>query len=645
MDVYQKLILDIMQLNTKQKLTIEDLKTIKRDFAKLHKLSDIPTNIKLLRAYHQLVQSEDNSIKIEKNLDLESLLKKRAIRSESGIVAVQVLTKPFYCPGKCIFCPNEVWMPKSYISTEPGAMRAALNQFDPIKQTYNRLLSLTMTGHQTDKIEMIVLWGTRDVYPKDYKIEFIKSLYDACNTFSQLKIDLPKWEAKKYKYDITNLSDIVYSDSLQDAIKINESANHRIIWLTVETRPEYMTDENCKLWREMWITRLEMWVQSMHDDVLDANKRWHSVQQIRDAIHKMRQYGFKFSIHIMPGLYKSTYEKDLSTFQQIYNDPFVKPDEIKFYPTSVIPNTELYDLYKAWKYKPLDTTTIQKLIKATFRDIVPPYTRIKRLIRDIPATEIAAGSNVTNLSQLTHNSLKKELKLNPTKAEDLYSRLYWDYELFWSVDKFINSLSFWTEWRIQDKDKLDSLQAQNDEIIISSSQWEINTFIIWYAPDTKSYRDFVSLDTRSREIRNKLKVKIEKLKEVEQVNLIVREYISSVWIEYFISFEDIKWYLYGFTRLLLPKKGNTIDREWLWSNTALIRELHVYWQLASLKDNEKTQNKKQHKWFGSQLMNIAQDISKKAWFDRLSVISGVWVRAYYQKIWYTLEWTYMIKKL
>jgi elongator complex protein 3 len=128
----------------------------------------------------------------------------------------------------------------------------------------------------------------------------------------------------------------------------------------------------------------------MYDDVLDANKRGHSVQTIRNAIHKMRQYGFKFSIHIMPGLYKSTYKKDLGTFEKIYSDQFIKPDEIKFYPTSVIPNTELYDLYKVGEYKPLETDIIQKLIKKTFQEIIPPYTRIKRLIRDIPATEIAA---------------------------------------------------------------------------------------------------------------------------------------------------------------------------------------------------------------------------------------------------------------
>lgn len=652
MNEYQKFIVEIIELNSKNQLTLDDFKNIKRDFAKRNKLSDIPTNIKLLRTYHQLLKEK----KITKDIEIENLFKKRSVRSESGIVAVQVLTKPYPCPGQCIFCPNEKWMPKSYISTEPGAMRAALNQFDPIKQVYNRLLSLTMTGHQTDKIEMIVLWGTRDVYPKDYKIEFIKKLYDACNTFSELEIDIPdeisatchpewsegsggrgdlnieyiqpptstsKTETKKYWYDITNLDQIQYSSSIQEAIKINETAQNRMIGLTVETRPEFITDENCRFWRELWVTRLEIWVQSMYDDVLDANKRWHSVQQIRDGIHKMRQYWFKFSIHIMPWLYKSNYQKDLWTFQQIYTDPFLKPDEIKFYPTSVIPNTKLYDLYKSWEYSPITTEYIQSLIKETFQNIIPPYTRIKRLIRDIPATEIAAGSNITNLSQLTHNELQKEFRENTKKAQELYARLYWDYRLFNSINDFIIELSLWTNLEIQ-------------------------TYVVWQAPDIQTYRNFVTLDTRSREIRQRNKAPLNKGGRVdlkEQVNLVVRQYQSSVWTEYFISFEDIQWYLYWFARLLLPQKWQTVQLEWLGENTAIIRELHIYWQLASLVWNSLDKNKKQHKWFWSQLMSLSEQISHQFWYKKLSVISGVWVRWYYQKIGYSLEWTYMTKKL
>lgn len=640
MNPYHELILQIIAQNSEQKLNLDDLKDIKRDFAKKQKLPDIPTNIKLLRAYHELLSDK----KIEKNIEIESLLKKRAVRSQSWIVAVQVLTKPYPCPGQCIFCPNEQWMPKSYISSEPGAMRALLNQFDPIKQVYNRLLSLTMTGHQTDKIEMIVLWWTRDFYPNDYKIDFIKNLYDACNTFSQLEIKFPNESAlltkkgergsnidekepplshlqrgteKRFKYELINLDSIKYSDTLQEAIKKNETAENRIIGLTVETRPEFATDENCRMWRELWVTRLEMWVQSMYDDILEVNHRWHTVQQIRDAIHKLRQYGFKFSIHIMPGLYGYTYEKDLWTFQKIYSDPYLKPDEIKFYPTSVVKNTILYDLYEKGEYKPLTIDYIQKLIKQTFLEIIPPYTRIKRLIRDIPATEITAGSNITNLSQLTHNELKKELKSNPDKAKALYSRLYWDYELVES------------EKQIKIKD---------------NCEWdEIKTTIIGHKPDLESYRNFVCLDTRSREIRNKY----EKWNKQDETtpNLVVRQYQSSVWREFFISFEDLQGYIYWFTRLLLPDSEQTIERDWLGKNTALIRELHIYWQLAWLKENVDSKDQKQHHGFGSQLLAIAERISKENWYKNLSVISWVWVRKYYEKQWYSLVWTYMLKSL
>lgn len=661
MNEYQQFVIEVIELNSNNQLTLDDFKNIKRDFAKRNKLSDIPTNIKLLRVYHQLLKSNI----VTKNLEIESLFKKRSVRSESGIVAIQVLTKPYPCPGKCIFCPNEKWMPKSYISTEPGAMRAALNQFDPIKQAYNRLLSLTMTGHQTDKIEMIVLWWTRDAYPRDYKIEFIKKLYDACNTFSDLEIDLPdenkptkklkiflrklkywfKWHKyiseKRFQYDITNLNKIKYSSSLEEAIKINETAVNRIIGLTTETRPEFITDENCKFRRELWITRLEIWVQSMYDDILKANKRWHTVQQIRDGIHKLRQYWFKFSIHIMPWLYKSDYKKDLWTFQKIYTDPFLKPDEIKFYPTSVIPNTKLYDLYKSWEYTPINTEYIQKLIKETFQEIIPPYTRIKRLIRDIPATEIAAGSNITNLAQLTHNELQKEFRSDTKKAQVLYARLYWDYKLFSTVEEFLQHCHC-------EPAKQSISRKPLNTGLLHSSQWQVDTYIIWKEPDTKTYRNFITLDTRSREIRQKSTATLKKGYGgdlSESVNLIIRKYYSSVWIEYFISFEDLQWYLYGFARLLLPKKWETIQRDWLGQNTAIIRELHIYGQLASLQWNNVDDTQKQHKWFGSQLMSLAEKISKKAKYNRLSVISGIWVRWYYQKIWYSLEWTYMIKKL
>ena len=141
----------------------------------------------------------------------------------------------------------------------------------------------------------------------------------------------------------------------------------------------------------------------------------------------------------MPGLYGSDEQKDLQTFIDIYGDPSFRPDEIKFYPTSVIPNTELYELYKRGEYKPIETEAIKRIITTTFRDIIPPYTRIKRLIRDIPSTEIVAGSSTTNLSQLMHEGLYKKRK-NTDTIHRIYSRLYENTDYFENRQDFIDAL-------------------------------------------------------------------------------------------------------------------------------------------------------------------------------------------------------------
>ena len=613
-------------LNTPD-LNKDHVHSLKREYARINKISGLPSNMQMLKVYHDLMWEW----KAEQNKVFQQLLKKRAIRSQSGIVSVQVLTKPFWCPGKCIFCPNDFTMPKSYINTEPGAMRALLNNFDPIKQVYNRLLSLHLTGHDTDKIEMIVLWWTWDVYPTEYKREFIKWLYDACNTFPEfLKTVTLTQNANKSLFAIEDTKvaeDSVQSliansdtkkntfpESVEESILINETSEHRMIWLTVETRPEYVTDENCQLWRELWITRLEMGIQSTNDIVLDMNKRWHSVEQCKQACHKLRQYWFKFSVHLMPWLYGSDEEKDLQTFIDIYWDPSFRPDEIKFYPTSVIPNTELYDLYKSGEYKPIETEVIQRIITTTFRDIIPPYTRIKRLIRDIPSTEIVAWSSTTNLSQLMHEWLYKKRK-DTDIIHNIYARLYENKHYYQNIEEF---LTF-------DKNELD--------------EKSILTHIIWWEIDIISDRAFVSLDTRSREIRHRRK------HEPEDIRIIIRQYKSSVGQEYFIAMETSQWYLYGFTRLLLPKEWNTVEYEGLGTQTAIIRELHVYGQVAKINSDEK-QITTQHTWVGRSVMGIAEQISKKEWYERLSVIAWVGVKEYYRKqLWYKNIWTYVVKDL
>ncbi|MBF0932505.1 MAG: radical SAM protein, partial [candidate division SR1 bacterium] len=210
---------------------------------------------------------------------------------------------------------------------------------------------------------MIVLGGTWDFYPRDYKIDFVKKLYDACNSFSQLQIESTVGTSEwKYGFKILNEDEVQLSNSLSEAITINETAENRIIGLTIETTPLFATRQNCKERREMGVTRIEMGVQSTNNTVLDLNQRDHHIQEVRKALHRMRQFGFKISIHIMPGLYGSDPEMDIQTFRDIYSDPWLQPDEIKFYPTSVIPNTELYTLYLQGKYQPIMTEEISHII-------------------------------------------------------------------------------------------------------------------------------------------------------------------------------------------------------------------------------------------------------------------------------------------
>ncbi len=614
-------------------LTRDDVIKMKRAWAKKSGQKNVPTNIEVLKTYKKLVA--EWVVTADDRIDL--LLKKRSIRSQSWIVAVQVLTKPFWCPWKCIFCPTDATMPKSYINTQPWAMRALLNQFDPYKQVFNRLLSLMLTGHSTDKIEMIVLWWTRDVYPEKYKTEFIKWLYDACNHFEEFlsQIEIDYTNPKAARYTATEELKIDYPKTVQESIKRNESTKNRIIGLTVETRPEYVTDENCQFWRELGITRMEMGIQTLHNSVHEANVRGHDNEAITKAMHKLRQYWFKISNHYMPWLYTSTPEMDLETFKIAYESIAIKSDEIKFYPTAVIPNTPLYDLWKSKEYTPIESDDLAHIIREVKLKIMPPYSRIKRLARDFDTNEVVAWANTPNLRQLTMNAMEKEFYTDEKLRKIQYERLFSEATHCNSMSDLVSKIS-WVTFEVTTKTNCEWRKYEASD--------EVKTFIIWWSEDKESHRWFVCLCTRCREMRNKSQK--DWWEKNTEAFFVCRAYKSTNWIEMFCSFEDQLGYLYGFTRLLLPDEWTTIDYPWLWADTAMIRELHVYWTVQSLE--KKATNKDwiaQHWWFGTQLLAHAEAIAWWAWFKKLSVISGIWVRAYYVKKEYCLEWTYMVKDL
>lgn len=374
----------------KRKITERrDLQVLKNELSLKYKVSSL-SSIELIRAYDCLVEKGE----IKPDLAFERLIRKRSIRSLSGIASITVITKDYDCPGKCIYCPKEKDMPKSYLSNEPAVMRAILNDFDPYKQVVTRLKGLDKTGHATDKIEVIIAGGTFNFYPKNYQRNFVKGVYNGLN------------------FDFSSRS-----KSLREAVEINEKANHRCVGLSVETRPDYVNEKELEFFRELGVTKVEIGVQCLDDEIYKLNNRGHKVSDVRRAMKLLKDFGFKINVHFMPNLYGSSLKRDFEMFKMLFSDPSFRPDWLKIYPCVVIPGTLLEKLYKAGKYKPYsDKELMDLLIK--FKEVVPSYCRITRLIRDIPAESIVGGSKVSNLRQF----IQEEMRLRGKKCNCIRCR-------------------------------------------------------------------------------------------------------------------------------------------------------------------------------------------------------------------------------
>jgi len=337
--------------------------------------SRLPATSALRRAYFRLIAVWPE----RRSPRLERILTRREVRSMSGVAVVTVLTKPWPCPGRCTYCPTEARMPKSYLANEPAAMRALALKFEPWRQVTFRLRSLAANGHPVDKIELIVKGGTWSAYPWKYQQWFIKRCFDACDQL----------DARRRRR----------SASLAEAQKINETAGHRVIGLTLETRPDRITPAEVARLRALGCTRVELGVQTVDDRVLALVRRGHDAAAVAAAVRLLKAAGFKTDFHLMPQLPGATPASDLRSLRRIFSDAAFRPDMVKIYPCVVLKSAELYRSWRDGSFVPYpDKKLIELLIK--FKTEVPRYCRISRLVRDIPSTSIVAGNPVTNLRQV-----------------------------------------------------------------------------------------------------------------------------------------------------------------------------------------------------------------------------------------------------
>jgi elongator complex protein 3 len=517
-------------------------------------------------------------------------LRLKPVRTSSGVTPVTVLTKPFPCPGECIFCPNDVRMPKSYLSNEPGAQRAEQNSFDPYLQTYSRLRAYYNTGHPTDKLEIIVLGGTWSFYPETYQIWFIKRIFDALHDFgvgvdrteevqaalrdaSQLHPERNTVNVKIHGAQLaqtynqvvqnvyhdemarsrefatavalgerprTPVDEYATWEELEAAHHQNETAPCRCVGLVIETRPDHIDEQEVLRVRRLGCTKVQIGFQSLNDDVLRLNRRGHTVAATRRAVRLLRQAGFKIHAHWMPNLYGSSPEMDITDYERMFDDPDFRPDELKVYPCSLIESAALFQRYQDGSWSPYTHDELLHVLVECFRR-TPEYCRLTRVIRDIPGTDIVAGNKTTNFRQL----VEAELARTGGQSHDIRAR----------------------EVRFS--------SVSPDQLALDE---------IWYSTGIG----------------------------------------EEVFLQYITEDRSIA----AFLRLSLPDRDvPSLTDELL--DSAVIREVHVYGQ--SVEIGETAPGKAQHAGLGTKLIERAVTLAHERGYRRLAVISAVGTRAYYRK--------------
>jgi elongator complex protein 3 len=558
---------------------------LQKQMCEKHKVSFFK-NVELLKTYQNLVKKKV----ITENSFLKSLLIMKQTRSMSGIVVVSVLTKPYPCPGNCLYCPSEKNVPKSYLSNEPAVMRAITCGFDPYLQAASRLRALEITGHPTDKINIRIIGGTWSYYPKNYQTWFIRRLFEACNQYNKLTIKQVNKQANLFELQ-----------------RQNETAKHRVVEISIETRQDFINEKEIKRLRNLGVTKVELGVQSLDDKILALNNRGHDVKETIRATKILKDGGFKVSYQMMVNLYGSNIRKDKSIFKELFTNQDFKPDHLKIYPLALIKSTGLYKLYQNKKFTPYNKLKLMNLLKYVKRQ-VPYYTRIERVIRDIPSENIVeGGAKFSNMRQVLDVEMKKE----NDACKCIRCR---------EVKNHSNNIT------IKQVSNCTSKQIIERRVLLSEM------------PVDRTKRG----NRMAREAESEA---ISERKE-DEVHLFKEKYDASDGIEYFLSFENkSRTKLYSLLRLRIPSQMIEHKAHFIpaLNNSSIIREIHTYGK--QLEISEKDKNASQHQGFGKKLIKEAEIITKSFGLNKISVISGVGVRGYFKKLGFSLQDSYMIKNL
>jgi len=565
---------------------------------------------------------------------LLQVLQIKTRRTASGVATITVVTKPWKCASNCLYCPNDLRMPKSYLSDEPACQRAERNYFDPYLQVVSRLRALTHMGHVTDKVELIILGGSFSDYPTGYQFWFITELFRALNDgckaehkalerrrfyrdrgFSnrpevlaefikatQLELNgglLTYNQAVEQLYEKNERWQGIASEQLSGLSEllrehtINETAGHRVVGLVIETRPDAISCESLSLFRRFGCTKVQVGIQSINPEILRLNNRSISLDTIHKSFELLRLFGFKIHAHFMVNLYGSTIENDKLEYRRFVSEKPYLPDEVKLYPCALVEGTGLCKFYEDASWKPYSEEELLDVLTANLLD-TPPFIRISRMVRDISAKDILAGNKTANLRQI----VEKRIRASGGHVSEIRYR-----------------------------------EISTSETAIEDLRLET---VVYETAVTDEY--FLQWVTPADRIVGFLRLSLPQAAVVEglQPGLPIGAFQPLLPIEGIQPLLPI-----GGLQPELPigafQPGLPFGvRE------AMIREVHVYGKVAKL---HKTGRGAQHLGLGKQLIELACEIARKQDYTQMNVISSVGTREYYHSLGFSDNGLYQQKSL
>ena len=359
------------KLSQLEELSLKDISSFIRSTSSKYHLSKTPK-------FQDIV----SYLPIDSNIRKTMMVK--PIKTASGVLVITVMAKPYDCPhGRCIYCPGgkELNIPLSYTGKEPVTRLAQKLDYDPKNQIISRLDQEYSRGHNISKIELVIVGGTFPFMPEDYQRNFIKECFEALNGSESV--------------------------SLQRAQELNETSDIRCVGFTVETKPDYCKESHIDLMLELGITRVEIGVQTLSENVYKITNRGHTIQDVYQSFQIAKDTGYKIVAHMMPGLPGSNPEKDLEDFKELFEDSRLKPDMLKIYPTLLLRDTGLAKLYKKGAYKPYPDEVFTDLL-LEIKKVVPPWVRIMRIQREIESENILCGYKSGNVRQILQQKLRDQ---------------------------------------------------------------------------------------------------------------------------------------------------------------------------------------------------------------------------------------------